>query len=397
MRRLTLVVVLMLSLCATVHAAENQAFLGIFAETSLMKMPGMPAMPDMPDMTNAPKVPGMPDMSQFMSMGKPQRSLNVRLWSPGIAAEGASAYITPPDGLKQGKKLDLEFYRPKPESSTGSDGGSADTAGSAETSKFTIKMYWGSSEEVRPGQPKISAMGNLTPEQKGRMEQEMKKARKTQKGDSYFYKPDWTTAYWPTKKQPGKIAKDASLEGNFSLTTSYTGNIAIDAPATVDFLAPIEMSSPDLEKSVSLDSFIPFKWPAIPNALGFHAQIIGMQGKDTIIMWSSSEKEPEMAMDWDYLEMATVLEYVKSEIMMKGTATSVTVPRAIFKDCDMTMFRMIGYGTGIALPEGQPLPRVQTKTTLSITPLGGKMAKGMGMPGAGGDGEVPTELPEMPE
>ena len=35
------------------------------------------------------------------------------------------------------------------------------------------------------------------------------------------------------------------------------------------------------------------------------------------------------------------------------------------------MLTMIGYGSGAALAEGQPLPRVQTKTTLNAM-LGGK-------------------------
>ncbi|MHB1455876.1 MAG: hypothetical protein ACYC0V_03065 [Armatimonadota bacterium] len=405
MRKLIYAGILLLILCAGAYAVGDQAYLGIFAETSLTKMPGMPAMPDfeippgsgeegMPDMSqlgdlgNLPGMPdpsklggtpdagGMPDIMAMMSFGKPQRQLNVRLWSPTIAAPDAFAFIVPPAGLKQGKKLDLELYRPKPETtSTGPDGIEPDSE-EIKPINFTIKIYWGSSEKVRPGQPKIIKVGDMPVEQKARMEQEMRKASKGD-GSQYFYKPGWTTAYWPTKKQPGKIANDASLLGNFALTTNYTGNIAIDVPKTVDFMAPIEMSSPDLEQPVSMDSFIPFKWTAIPNALGLHAQITGMQGQDTLILWFSSEKEPEMAVEWDYLQMAKVLEYVKADIMMKGTQTSMTVPEAIFKDCDMAMFRMIGYGTGTALAAGQPIPRVQTKTTLSITPLGGKMTKDM--------------------
>lgn len=405
MRKLIFAVLLLLVLCAGAYAVGDQAYLGIFAETSLTKMPGMPAMPDfemppgsgeegMPDMSqlgdlgNLPGMPdlsklggkpdagGMPDMMAMMSFGKPQRQLNVRLWSPTIAAPDAFAFIVPPAGLKQGKKLDLELYRPKPETtSTGPDTDAPDTE-AIKPMNFTIKIYWGSSEKVRAGQPRIIKVGDMPAEQKARMEQEMRKASKGD-GSQYFYKPGWTTAYWPTKKQPGKIANDASLLGNFALTTNYTGNIAIDVPNTVDFMAPIEMSSPDLEKPVSMDSFIPFKWAAISNALGLHAQITGMQGEDTLILWFSAEKEPEMAVDWDYLEMAKVKEYVKAGVMMTGTQTAMTVPEAIFKDCDMTMFRMIGYGTGTALAAGQPIPRVQTKTTLSITPLGGKMAKDM--------------------
>lgn len=383
MRRLFFMLILGLLCVSGVWAEENQAYLGIFAETSVNKMPGMPAMPEMSpedaealqNMPDMPNMPNMPDMSKFFSMGVPVRSLTVRLWSPGIADKNAFAYLTPPTGLKQGKKLDLELYRPKPETS---DTDSGDVTGDGKQEKiddFTIKIYWGSSEKVRQGQPKIISFKNLTAPQKTKMREEMDKAQKN--ANSYFYKPDWTTGYWPTKKQPGKIAKDASLTGNFALTTNYTGNIAIDVPSNVDFLAPIDMVSPDLKKSPDLNTFIPFKWNAIPNAIGLYAQSIGIQGKNTLIIWSSSEIEQDLGMQWDYLQMAEVAAFVKSKVFMKGDQTAMTVPAGIFKDCDMVMFNMIGYGPGAALPEGQPLPRVQTKTTLSIMPLGGKQVKDM--------------------
>ncbi len=43
-------------------------------------------------------------------------------------------------------------------------------------------------------------------------------------------------------------------------------------------------------------------------------------------------------------------------------------PADIFADCDMV------FGPGAALPEGQPLPRVQTKSTVQLM-LGGKLMK----------------------
>jgi len=51
-----------------------------------------------------------------------------------------------------------------------------------------------------------------------------------QRRTSYFYKPDWTTGYWRPNGQPGRIAPTASLVGHYALTTSYTGNVEIDAP-----------------------------------------------------------------------------------------------------------------------------------------------------------------------
>jgi hypothetical protein len=75
---------------------------------------------------------------------------------------------------------------------------------------------------------------------------------------------------------------------------------------------------------------------------------------------------------YDYLQMAEVSDYVKQQQFMAGDTVEVTVPEAIFKDCDMVSMQMIGWGPGAAVDKGQPIPRVQTKTTLTVM-LGGKM------------------------
>lgn len=356
-----LIIIIMLSMAACAFGVGDQAYLGMFAETSQQKIAGMPDMGEMPALPpGMENMPGMP-----AGMGGPSRTLDIRLWSPSIAPDNASASIVPPAGLKQGSKLDLELYRPKA-GETGDEGGN----GQPMNPNLTIKFYWGSSATVKPGQPKVFVLGKLTPEQQSAMRA---KARGTK---SYFYKPNWTTGYWPTKKQPGKIAKDASLMGNFALTTSYTGNVTIDCPANVDFLAPIEMTSPVLSEPIAMDAAIAFTWKPIPNLLGSHAMITGMEGQNTIIMWSSSEvwQEGMMSTDWGYLQMADVLKYVQDTVMMSGTRANVTVPASIFKDCDVVNLTMTGYGPGAARDATQPLPRIQTKTSLTIM-LGGK---GMG-------------------
>ena len=373
MKKLLLALVLLIVATGAL-AADNHAYLAILAETTAHKTAGMPAMPEMPAGVS---IPNLPDLKAMLG-GAPQRLLNVRLWSPGIAPADAFAYIIPPAGLKQGDRLNLEIYRPPTETVEGGKPG----PGAEAAQGFTIKIYWGSSETVRPGQPKIIRWEGMTPEQKATMQKQANEARGQ---SSYFYRENWTTAYWPTKTQPGKIAPDASLVGNYALTTNYTGSVAIDAPSTVNFLAPFELTSPKLDRVVPLADPIRLVWKPIPTALGLHAAIFGMEGKNTLILWSSSEVETEgMMTDWGYLEMAKVLELVKSTVMMKGDRTSATVPAGIFQNCDMASLSMVGYGPGTALDQGQPLPRIQTKTTLTVM-LGGKSMPDMS--GLGGPSE----------
>jgi hypothetical protein len=170
------------------------------------------------------------------------------------------------------------------------------------------------------------------------------------------------------------------------LTTSYTGNVDIEAPAGVDFLAPINITAPDLSEKPDLTAAIPFKWDPIPNVLGQYATIMGMEGKNTLILWSSSEVyQDRMMADMGYLQMAEVRDLVSQTVFMDGARTQATVPAGIFGDCDFVMMNMAGYGPGAALDKAQPLPRIQTKTTLSVM-LGGKKMPARG-PMGGGDSQ----------
>lgn len=339
----------------------DQSYLGIFAETTSTRMIGM-KMRQMPKLPPGFKLP--PAAKAFM--GGNTRLLTVRLWSPSIAPDNATATLVPPAGLQQGDKLDLELFRPTPP--TPSNGGAQGNGSpSQENQDFTIKVYWGSSDNVQPGQPKIFTFSTLTTAQKMEMGKNMRAVNPNAMGGNYFYKDGWTTGYWPTQVQPGDISDSASMVGTFTLNTSYTGNVSIDDPSNVDFLAPIEMTSPDLSQKPNMANALPFQWNAIPNALGEFATMFGMEGKNTMILWSSSQVYMEQVMaDMGYLQMSEVNDMVQKTVFMPGSTTSATVPAGIFQNCDFAMFNIVGYGPGTAKDSVQPSPRIQTKTTLKI-------------------------------
>lgn len=379
--RMLLISLLLLTACLFAVAVDNQAFLGIFAETSANRVAGMPDMSAMlKDLPPGMKIP------ESMMMGMPKRQLTVRLWSPGLAAQDAFAWLAVPEGLKLGKRLNLGLYRPTAEKAGGKEVFDPSTM-----PEFTIIRYWGSSPKVKTGQPDVMKFDGMSDQEKAAIREQSNKAR-----NEYYYKPDWTTGYWPTNKQPGRIDADVALVGNYALTTNYTGNVAIDVPDTVNFLNPIELSAPDLTQQLDLTQPITFKWKTIPGVLGYHAYIVGMKDQNTLITWSSSEVKRFDNFGWDYMQMSEVIQQVNATAMMAPTRTEVTVPAGIFNGCDFVNFMMIGYGTGAALGEGQPIPRVQTKTVLSVMLGGTKMKnpnpgnrRGMGgMPNMRDVGEV---------
>jgi hypothetical protein len=301
----------------------------------------------------------------------PKKQLTVRLWSPGLAPDKSFARLAIPTGLKLGKQLDLDLYRPE---ASKAQGGAGEAVDPGKVPDFTLIRYWGSSATVKKGQPEVIKFADLPQAEKDAAREE---AMKSQQGNDYFYKPDWTTGYWPTKKQPGAIADNVLLAGRYDLTTNYTGNVGLDVPDTVRFLNPIEFASPNLAAKIDFSKPMVFKWKPIPGVLGYHAYIVAMKGEKTLITWSSSEVPEDPGLSLDYLEMAQVSALRKTAVFMAPDRTEVIVPAGIFKECDTVYLTMVGYGPGTALDAGQPLPRLQTKTTLTIM-LGGKAMEGLG-------------------
>ena len=352
---------------ATAQTSDDHAYLGIFAETHVMRIMGMKrALPNLPAGIKLP-----PAAAAFMP-GAPTRSLNVRLWSPGLAPDSATATLAPPSGLGLGDKLNLDLYRPQPATAGGNAGGGGGGGGNSQPPDLTIKIYWGSSPTVQPGQPKTFNMATLTPSQQMEMASHMRMPTPGGGGGSYFYKDGWTTAHWPTESDAGTIPDSASLAGTFTLNTSYAGNVSIDTAPGVDFLPAINITSPDLGSKIDFSGPIAFQWDPLPNAIGQFATIFGMEGKNTLILWSSSEVYVEQLMaDMGYMQMSDVKSEVDGKVFMAGGATSMTVPAGIFQNADFSMMNMVAYGPGTAKDGTQPTPRIQTKSTLMLM-LGGK-------------------------
>lgn len=369
-RKIGVILTLACALVAGAVLAAQQgdkAYWGVFVETQMSRNVGMPDMSEMMRNMPAEVLAQMPAEVRAMMAGGATKRIYTRLWSPGIAPRDARATVYPPAGAKLGEKLDLDLYRPRP--ATGrTDPDDEDETFQPPKGKFTIKEYWGSSPTVKPGQPRVTEVewGTISPEQQAEIRSAMEDA------ESLEYRPDWTTGYWPGDDDQVVVEDGAKLEGTFRLETTYTGGTTVEVPATVNFLEGIEFSSPKLSEAPDLTEAMAFEWKRIAGVLGFEAQITGMVGQDTVIIWYSSEVEPEARGNDSFMQMAEVRALVEQRRFMPGDATEVTVPAGIFVDADMVMMNMTGYGTGAANDEGDPRARVQTKTTFNGM-LGGKM------------------------
>ena len=77
------------------------------------------------------------------------------------------------------------------------------------------------------------------------------------------------------------------------LDTNFTGTASLTAPADVTFLAPFEFSGTLKSGDVDLEKFLTINWKAIPGMLASEAGAMGMEGENSLILWSSLEKKTD--------------------------------------------------------------------------------------------------------
>ena len=234
-----------------------------------------------------------------------------------------------------------------------------------------IKVYWGSSATVQPGQPKILEMSSLSLAQQMEMAGHMRMSPgmllSGGSGGDYFYREGWTTGYWPDASDPGVVPSTASLAGRFTLNTNFAGNASLDVPSGVNFLPAIQLQSPDLGSVIDFSNPVDFKWKPVVGAVGQYATIFGMEGRNTLILWSSSEiYADELLADMGYSETADVQDAVEKKLFMPSWVGSMTAPAGIFQNAEFSVLNMSALGDG-----SQPAPFVQTQSTLTLM-LGGK-------------------------
>lgn len=289
MRRLVLAMALVVAFASVpLHAQSRKANLAILAETRADIMPGM-QIPEGFDPEMLKGLPGMADIPGLAVPFGPKRSLEILLSAPGKAPSDAFARVSAPTGFKKGSVLNLDIEKPGKPVPWESGKGEAGEFTPEETKEFVVKRYWGSSQTVKHGQPEVIKWSTLTIQMQGQIRSAIVKAK--QFGE--FAEPDTTRVYWPNKPDDYNIAKDASLVGDWKLDTNFTGTASLTAPADVTFLAPFEFSGTLKSGDVDLEKFLTINWKAIPGMLASEAGAMGMEGENSLILWSSLEKKTD--------------------------------------------------------------------------------------------------------
>jgi hypothetical protein len=111
--------------------------------------------------------------------------------------------------------------------------------GKMEKPKMRMLLYWGCSEKIGAGQPRVLDTAKMSMEEFG----------KSMAGHtaSPQYPPSprsgWVYAEWPNKDDSTQVPKDSSLKGVHFVHGNYLPDIRFTIDEEHDFMAPVEFTS----------------------------------------------------------------------------------------------------------------------------------------------------------
>jgi hypothetical protein len=205
-----------------------------------------------------------------------------------------------------------------------------------ERPKGRMLLYWGCGSEIRPGQPKILDMATATPADFGRF---FVGRSATQRGaHSAAGRP-----LWPNPDDSRMVPASASLTGEHAFSgKGIPERFRFQIPAAQDLMPALALEQADKNGATDLS------WNAISTARAYFVSAMGSNGKEDMVMWSSSELADTGFGLMDYQTNPAVDRWLKEKVLLTPTTTRCTVPKGIFGEHG-GMLRVIAYGDELNL------------------------------------------------
>ena len=314
-------------------------------DVATMSMAGMDEMPDMPDMGalggmmgGMTGMPGMGGVSFGATRGMmPGRWLDLAVVTQRKPA-GTEATQTIPAGQNMGQSLLLLPVQAQP---SAHQPGRESVDDMPERPKGRILFYWGCSETVRPGQPRVldfakSAMEDYGKFMMGRAVRDS--GAKATPGH----------AVWPNEKQRQKVPANASLTGQHALSgEGLPASFKFGINQAQDFMPKLALSTQGGGAGATNVS-----WPGLPTARAYFLNAMSggdNAGQAEMVIWSSSElPEPGWGL-MDYASNANVDQWLKEKVLLPTSQTRCAIPAGIFAKAQGAMLRGIAYGQELNL------------------------------------------------
>jgi hypothetical protein len=215
-----------------------------------------------------------------------------------------------------------------------------------ERPKGKMYLYWGCSDTVRAGQPRVLDMATAKPEEYGKF---FVSRRATQRGaHSAAGRP-----LWPNEPDARMVPPSASLVGEHAFSgQGVPDGFKFSIPAAQDIMPEIALKQTDAGGSTQLE------WAALPTARAYFIAAMGAKGgmggmgggsDPEMVFWTSSEV-PEIGTGLvDYQTNPAVDRWLQEKVLLAPTVTRCAVPKGIFGEGGGAMLRMIAYGTELNL------------------------------------------------
>ncbi|HEX4943111.1 MAG TPA: hypothetical protein VFV55_02090 [Usitatibacteraceae bacterium] len=292
------------------------------------------SMPGMEEMADMPLVGGM--MGNFFGGSKmgvmPGKWLDLALYTRQKPAGTDGTHAIPP-GQRMGSSLPLlPVAKPQP-------GGTAPESRDVDQQKpkGRLLLYWGCSETVRAGQPRILDMATAGPMDfakffVGRYAPE--RGATSQPGRSI----------WPNETDKQRVPKDSSLLGEHAVSgEGVPQSLRFAIGEKQDFMERMNLAAPGDPKGPLTAS-----WNAVSTARAYFLSAMA-GGQDDLILWSSSEA-PEAGIGlMDYLANGQIDQWVREKVLLPASTQQCAIPAGIFANAGGAMLRGIAYGNELNL------------------------------------------------
>ena len=294
----------------------------------------------------------------------------------------ATQSVPPATGLAPSLKL-MAPERPKPVP-RGED--EAPTEFNYEPPKGKLLLYWGCSETVRPGQPKVVDLQTATMAEFAKF---FESRRSTTRGaHAAAGRP-----VWPSRDDKRVFPAGASIAGPHA----YQGDgvpesFKFSIPAAQDIMPALQLKQSEQPAFVRLD------WNAIPAARAYFLGSMGAREgeQNTIVIWTSSELPDSGFGLFDYQTNRAIDGWLKDKVLLPPSTTTCAIPK---EAAGQGMLRAIAYGSelNMAYPPRPTDPAVAWEPDWNVKIRVKSLTTTMfGMPeGAmpGGDTEGMTDAP----
>lgn len=239
--------------------------------------------------------------------------------------------------------------------------------------KGRILFYWGCSETVRPGQPRVLDFAKAGGEDYGKFM--MGRAVRDTGA-----RADPGHAIWPNEKYRQSVPADASLTGQHAVTgEGLPESLKFAIGQQQDFMPKLALNANGGGAGATS-----LNWASLPTARAYFLNAMSGSesgGESEMVIWSSSDvPEPGWGL-MDYASNANVDKWLKEKALLPASQTQCAIPAGIFAKAQGGMLRGIAYGQELNLAhpprptdktvawEPEWAARVRVKST-AMVPLG---------------------------